>query len=723
MFDIALFLATLIGIALVVLGVSVYARNTQNFLNRIFFAFSTCAAIWIGLNYAANSPLLSEVLSLWANRILLILGSAMLLLFIAFILQLAGWGLRLLWFRCLVALSMLTWLLCLTPLVIENVSANDGIVENIFGPLVLVYFVPMFVLAVTAVYILILAHLKLKGRAKSQVDSIAKSMIIVIPVLVFGNAVLPLSGRYTFVNYAPLSLVFLVVTLAYVIIKHRLFNIRSLIVRSMAYAVSLGFMSIVYAVGIHYFAVFLDRFHNSLLSGFGNILLVVLVIAAYQRVKRLFDRLTNSLFYKDAYDPQALLNDLNRVHVANLDLRTLAIDSMGILAKYLKTEFCTLSLIDSNQTIRHFSVGDVTPSEDELSYIYNRLKNSRQRLFITDNVEDSGNNFVDFLEKSRVAVVMQLHQGSSAKGIIGYLTIGQRRSGIAFTNSDLRILETIVNELTLAIQNALHFEEIQQFNITLQERVEQATKELRKTNDKLKKLDETKDEFISMASHQLRTPLTSVKGYLSMVLEGDAGELNDLQRQLLGQSYSSSQRMVYLISDLLNLSRLNTGKFVIEPAEVDLREVVAAEIDQLRETAKSRGVSIVYNAPQSFPVLMLDETKTHQVVMNFLDNAIYYTPTGGEVHVSLVETATAVEYRVKDSGIGVPRSEQHRLFSKFYRAENARRVRPDGTGLGLFMSKKVVVAQGGSIIFESEEGKGSTFGFRFGKSHFTASKG
>jgi signal transduction histidine kinase len=165
----------------------------------------------------------------------------------------------------------------------------------------------------------------------------------------------------------------------------------------------------------------------------------------------------------------------------------------------------------------------------------------------------------------------------------------------------------------------------------------------------------------------------------------------------------------------LNLSRLATGKFVIEPSPTNLAEVVQAEIDQLIETARSREITLEFQRPTDFPELMLDETKIHQVVMNFIDNAIYYTPPGGTVTVELTDDGTDVEYLVKDTGIGVPRTEQHKLFSKFYRAGNARKARPDGTGLGLFMAKKVVVAQGGAIIFESEEGKGSTFGFRFNK--------
>jgi signal transduction histidine kinase len=200
-----------------------------------------------------------------------------------------------------------------------------------------------------------------------------------------------------------------------------------------------------------------------------------------------------------------------------------------------------------------------------------------------------------------------------------------------------------------------------------------------------------------------------------MVLDGDAGKISSLQRKLLNQSFISSQRMVYLISDLLNLSRLRTGKFVIEPTACNLADMVKGEIEQLVETAKSRNLKLTYNKPEHFPTYMLDETKLRQVIMNFVDNSIYYTPSGGKIEVNLVEKPESIEFTVIDNGIGVPKDEQHHLFSKFYRANNAKRARPDGTGLGLFMAKKVIIAQGGAIIFKSIEGKGSTFGFTFAK--------
>jgi signal transduction histidine kinase len=252
-------------------------------------------------------------------------------------------------------------------------------------------------------------------------------------------------------------------------------------------------------------------------------------------------------------------------------------------------------------------------------------------------------------------------------------------------------------------------------NIILSEQLRLTSNRLKKSNDKLKALDEAKDEFVSMASHQLRTPLTSIKGYISMVLEGDAGEINETQKQMLGQAFFSSQRMVYLISDLLNVSRLKTGKFIIEAKPAYLPDIVESEMQQLVEGAGSKNLSLSFSKPKEFPKLMLDEMKIRQVIMNFTDNAIYYTPSGGKIVVSLKETPKSVEFTVRDSGIGVPKDQQHKLFEKFFRADNARKSRPDGTGLGLFMARKVIVAQGGSITFESIEGKGSTFGFTFPK--------
>lgn len=286
--------------------------------------------------------------------------------------------------------------------------------------------------------------------------------------------------------------------------------------------------------------------------------------------------------------------------------------------------------------------------------------------------------------------------------LVGVMAVGFLGSIVELQHADIMLLERLSDAIGVAMDNKLLFEENQR-----------VLKQLKKSNEKLKALDEAKDEFISMASHQLRTPLTSVKGYVSMVLEGDAGKISGQQKLLLEQAFTSSQRMVYLIADLLNVSRLKTGKFVIDAKPTSLPDVVEGEVQQLATTAKAHNLTITFNKPANFPMLNLDETKTRQVVMNFLDNAIYYTPAGGHIKVELTSNGKTVEYKVIDDGLGVPKAEQHQLFTKFFRAANARKARPDGTGLGLYMAKKVIVAQGGALIFSSTEGKGSTFGFSF----------
>lgn len=197
-----------------------------------------------------------------------------------------------------------------------------------------------------------------------------------------------------------------------------------------------------------------------------------------------------------------------------------------------------------------------------------------------------------------------------------------------------------------------------------------------------------------------------------MLVEGDVGNVSPDQKHLLNEAFISSERMVRLIGDFLNVSRLQTGKFVIEKQPVDLAKIVAQELESLEPNASARGQKFVYKQPKDFPKLDLDESKIQQVIMNFADNAIYYSKDKSKINVSLGVVGNKVEFTVKDTGIGVPEKEKDQLFNKFFRATNARKQRPDGTGVGLFLAKKVIDAHDGQIIFESKEKRGSTFGFR-----------
>lgn len=521
---------------------------------------------------------------------------------------------------------------------------------------------------------------------------------------VFFNLVLPGFGNYKWIVLGPLFTTVFLFLIAYAIVRHKLFDIRSVVARTLGYASSLAVLASIYGFLVFGTAKLVFHIH---ISFFTQVFLSAATgVAAlfFARLRRFFDQTTNRIFYQDAYDPQVLFDHLNRILISTLDLDKLLKQTSALIAESLKAEYCNIDLMQSKA--HRYS----------LSTMHDLTKALHARVIVADYLNEANDKLKAFLVQNDIAVVVRLNQHlHGSEDGLGYLTLGVKRSGNLYTEQDSQVLDTIAKELIIATQNAMRFEEIKHFNITLQQKIDEATRQLRRTNEKLKAMDETKDDFISMASHQLRTPLTSVKGYVSMVLEGDAGKLTPTQKKLLSQAYFSSQRMVYLIADLLNVSRLKTGKFIIEPTSVNLADVVEQELEQLKETAAAHSLKLTYDKPKHFPDLMLDETKTRQVIMNFADNAIYYTPAGGHITVRLINNPATVELHVEDDGIGVPRSEKPHLFTKFYRAGNARKARPDGTGLGLFMAKKVVVAQGGSVIFESQEGKGSTFGFVFSK--------
>lgn len=719
MFIIGLLL--LVGILNVSVALIVLSRNARKVLNTVFAVFAAAVALWV-LGIAAFLYTKDAAIALnWAK--LYYIAPLMIVLSSVVFVDVFPSGGRV---RRTKAVLVLAGFLALAgPIAASSDFLFANLVYHDWGKEIILHKVPYvfysIYLAVAFSLTLIPMYRRTKkerGLYRSQASVFFTGFLVSCLLGVFFNLVLPGFGNYQLIWIGPFASTIYIVATAYGIVRHRLFDIRAFAARAVGYMLSIVALGTAY--GLVAFAGIAQVFGLDKISAKDQAIyaaLAMVIALTFARTKRFFDRVTNRLFFQDAYDSQVFLDQLNKVLVAKIELTSLLEDVSGVIANNLKAEFCFFGIKQTE--FRKQRIIGVTRREfspRDLSYIRNATRTFDEQVIVTDNLGEEHEDLRQHLIKYDIAVIARLiPENNVHKDGLSYLVLGPKRSGNPYNAQDINVISIIAQELLIAIQNALHFEEIQEFNITLRQRIDEATRKLRHTNEKLRQLDQTKDDFISMASHQLRTPLTSVKGYVSMVLEGDAGKVTPLQRKLLNQSFVSAQRMVYLISDLLNVSRLRTGKFVIEPVPCNLAKVIKDEIEQLQETARGRGLQLTYNKPEKFPTLMLDETKIRQVIMNFIDNAIYYTPSGGKIEVNLSDKPDSVEFTVTDSGIGVPKHEHHRLFSKFFRAHNAKRARPDGTGLGLFMAKKVVVAQGGAVIFKSREGQGSTFGFSFPK--------
>lgn len=549
------------------------------------------------------------------------------------------------------------------------------------------------------------------SKKRTQKTIVAWLISLCLPVAAFFNLILPLFGNYLFIVIGPMLTLPVVIVFFYAIMKQSLFDIRLAVVRTATYVLSLVSLSaIYYFLAFFISSVFIENNSTSFSISPISIVLALVLAFVFQPIKHFFDRVTNFLFYRDVYSTDEFFARLTRKLSSMTDLMTLLMYSSSEISKTLKASFGSFLVYRSDGSSIY--VGEdrrrTFPPQDKVE-LDEYVKSNGDAVIITGLLHgDDTKSLKNLLNSHRVALVLPIMQKNS---VTGYLFLGEHLSA-KYTPKDVRALGTIADELFIAIQNALSIQAVKDLNATLQQRVDTATKELRATNAQLHRLDETKDEFMSMASHQLRTPLTSVKGYISMVIEGDAGRVTSNQKQLLEEAFNSSERMVHLINDFLNVSRLQTGKFVIDKSVIDLSKVVAEELNSLENSASRRGMKFVYKAPKHFPMLDIDDNKIRQVIMNYCDNAIYYSKENSSIKVDLSVDDRDVIFTVKDTGIGVPVSERGNLFSKFYRASNARKQRPDGTGVGIFLAKKVVVAHGGDIIFESVENKGSTFGFR-----------
>lgn len=227
---------------------------------------------------------------------------------------------------------------------------------------------------------------------------------------------------------------------------------------------------------------------------------------------------------------------------------------------------------------------------------------------------------------------------------------------------------------------------------------------------KEQEIDRMKTEFIYLASHQLRTPLSAVKTYAHMLDEGYRGPLTAEQSEFMNIILVSLNRMNDIISTLLNVSRMEAGKMTVTPSPVSLTDLLGATVKELEPTLESKGIKLKQKFENNLPILT-DAVLVREVVVNLLSNAIKYTPKHGNITISLEHKAKAQVVSVKDTGYGIPKAAQAKLFTKFYRAPNVIDKTESGTGLGLYLVKGIVEVLRGKIWFKSQEGKGTTFYF------------
>ncbi len=228
-----------------------------------------------------------------------------------------------------------------------------------------------------------------------------------------------------------------------------------------------------------------------------------------------------------------------------------------------------------------------------------------------------------------------------------------------------------------------------------------------------KMLEKMKSEFITVAAHQLRTPTSAVKWASKGILDGDAGAITPILKDFVEKIYITNEKVINLVSNLLDVIEIEEGKYLSKPVLTDISEIAVSCANDYKEMARKKGVSVFFKKTSSeLPKVMVDREKMKIAFSDLIDNALKYTKAGGKIEIILGKgTNGNLEAEVKDNGIGIPEKDQEKVFSKFFRGDEAIKIDTEGKGLGLFITKNIIEAHGGKVWFESKEGKGSSFYF------------
>ncbi|MBI3634069.1 MAG: HAMP domain-containing histidine kinase [Candidatus Yonathbacteria bacterium] len=225
----------------------------------------------------------------------------------------------------------------------------------------------------------------------------------------------------------------------------------------------------------------------------------------------------------------------------------------------------------------------------------------------------------------------------------------------------------------------------------------------------LREFDRLKSDFISVAAHQLRTPLSGIKWVLKLLLDGDLGSVSLEQSKMLKRGYDTNEKMIQLVNDLLNVSRIENGKFGYKFEKNDFMKIMKLIIENSQLASRERNIEVVMETHAELAPFFFDAEKLLIALQNLVDNAIKYTLPGGRVTITTEKQGDYLQVKIKDTGVGIPKEDIHKLFSKFFRAANVVHLQTDGSGLGLFIVKNIITRHGGQVWVDSEETKGTTF--------------
>ncbi|MGH7203727.1 MAG: ATP-binding protein [Candidatus Levyibacteriota bacterium] len=684
------------------LGIISYTKNPKSATNQLLSTLTVIFALWTIANYfSLNTPSESGTL-FWIRAVMFIttpLGPILYLFIRAF--PNAKLTISKQTFSLLIFLTLIVEALAFTPFLFSKVTIGKQITPTPEPGLILFAF--LFVgTPLLSFFTLLKKYRRSKGAEKLQLWYLIFGIILTFLLLIITNFVLVVLFKFSqLVIFGPIFSLIFIGFVFYAIVKHRLLQIRRVIARSVAYMIMIVIVGAIYTIGIFLISKYIlqSSFTNEQL--FISVFLAFFVIFSFERIKTVIEHLTDKFFFKGRYNSDELILELATLTASTYSLKTLTNNTLEKILSTLRIQKGVFIIMRKNGTT--FTIYSGSKS----NYVYNH--DSIEKLIKTQQMiifdEEKNERRRQLMQKFDMFVSVPLIEQDN---VVGILLLGDKKSGEMYTEQDIKILEIFGPLIALAIQNAKSYEEIKRFNKTLSEKVQNATEELLESHAKLKTLDQQKDAFLGMASHELKTPITSIKAFTQVLLKKMEHTDQPSYTYILKIINTQTDRITQLINDLLNISHIESGKLVLKKEEFDLNKLVVKTIADIQVTTDTH--TILKKGKLTMPIYG-DANRIEQVLSNLLTNAIKYSPTANQIIVTLSENTKETTVAIQDFGQGIALKDQKKVFKRFYRIRENEERNIAGFGLGLFISSEIIRRHKGKIWVESRIGKGSTFCF------------
>ena len=724
------------------LGIILFSRS-KRISSRLFLAMVMAISLWTLSNYLTdNSTTLSGAM-FWARVSIvgpIFLGPLLRQFFEIFPEEEQLYSRKNLLLNLLTTIPLLA--MVPTSLNIQSIFITDEGIKYTPGILYILFFIHIVIYMLIAGAGVLKKYRISTGSARSQIVFISLGILLsLVPSLIF-SLLLPLIGISSLAFLGPSTIPLLVFLVSFTLIRHRLFGIRWIL----SEVINMLTISI-FPIVVFYFSYWLLLKLWGTLFGpesyFTAIIVSLFFIGTFPKIQTFTRSNVNKLLSSPEYSLLEIRDRFNTAISQVLDLHKIVETLAQNLLDAMAPERLAILITDRDRSNVIYSKQEkgsenvtldsilpaITSSEklglkfpislDEISfYISNAPQRNKPLLLsILQNLKSLDLNFIFKL--------------SNGEDTLGYVILGEKTNRTGYSIQDVAFLESILVSSSIAIGRSLLYLDVQQFNLTLQQKVDSATKELTERNKELEDLYKNLEDIyrkekdlMDVAGHEFRTPASILKNNLYLLkkrLEETTNATKDEKIQkYLDRLLEGTDRQIKLVNTFLESARIDNQRFEIQVEMSDLNDMIKTAVSEMKPFAEQKNLTINYNPPTQKIQAEIDSVRIREVVDNLLNNAVKYTKKGN-IQPSLSETETSVIFSVKDTGIGIKDEDKALLFKKFSRVDNyiggeeGSIVRPGGTGLGLFVAKTIIDSHGGKIRVESAPGVGSTFTFEIPK--------